>query len=276
MSTDYSGNSANNPTAIQLPSDGDNKPVSSVNPALQGIMDLLRRMLDRISGGNIQGEVFVLDSALLEFEAGSILRVFSDLLLEGEGTIRLKDLASLVADSDTSIDVHGALIVSETGQIVAGEETGVQLLGEVTIGSETNATRPVFPIGLQTEPGSTSALSGELDVLDGPIKYSNTGRPTMRRVNGANAATTYGSASTTPGHINADVVHTKTLTSSRIYTITSNGCIGGEFMFLRNSSGGAFQMLLQQDDTTPIGNVGDGQTFLLVNNGSANGWERIL
>jgi len=39
MSTTYSGNSANNPASITIPSDGDSKPVSSVNAAFEGLMD---------------------------------------------------------------------------------------------------------------------------------------------------------------------------------------------------------------------------------------------
>jgi hypothetical protein len=39
MSTTYTPNPANNPSGFTLPSDGDNKPVSSINPTLQGLAD---------------------------------------------------------------------------------------------------------------------------------------------------------------------------------------------------------------------------------------------
>jgi hypothetical protein len=39
MSTPYSGNAANNPTSITIPSDGDDKPAVSVNASLEGLMD---------------------------------------------------------------------------------------------------------------------------------------------------------------------------------------------------------------------------------------------
>lgn len=45
MSSTYAGNSANNPASITIPSDGDAPiQVSDVNPAFEGIMDLIRRV----------------------------------------------------------------------------------------------------------------------------------------------------------------------------------------------------------------------------------------
>lgn len=127
MATLYTPNTANNPTQVLLPDDGDPPVADSVNIPFKGIADKLFRMLDRLGGGTIQSLVQVASGASIEWLNGSFMTVDAGTFIAVQAGVTETHANDVSLNGTTTIGAAGSLDLAGRGivrQPIALTSTG--------------------------------------------------------------------------------------------------------------------------------------------------------